>query len=292
MITLIHNTLKTLPHLSGNLDELSFIKYSTPTSGKTLDDKVIFLAFRQGALSPFLCIKTVRNYGAREIIVRSFNNLKQLNTLTAGSRYEQLFPRTLHVYDDGEHIFSIETACPGGRTNLNRTILRAVVEEYIGFQAHIAKRPLRDVNELAEHTIRKCGLSELDKNELWRWYDSLPVTHTRLPSAIQLGDLTEDNMLFSRERIYIVDFDLVDIVDLPGFDLFGLFFRFDREGTAALVREYFPDYFAKIGAEVGDATYTRLMFLYYVAERTLRKPYLLKTMSAEKIIIDFSRLFL
>lgn len=292
MITLIHNTLKTLPHLSGNLEGLSFIKYSTPTSGKTLDDKVIFLAFKQGAMSPFLCIKTVRNYGARETIVRGFNNLKQLNTLTAGSRYEQLFPRALHVYDDGEHIFSIETACSGGRANLDRTILRTIVGEYIGFQAHVAKRPLRDVDELAEHTIRTCGLSELDKNELRRLYDLLPVTHVRLPSALQLGDLTEDNMLFSQERTYIVDFDLVGIVDMPGFDLFGLFFRFNQKGTAALVREYFPDYFAKIGAEVGDNEYTRLLFLYYVAERTLRKPYLLKTMSAEKIIIDFSRLFL
>ncbi|MSU74062.1 hypothetical protein EXS56_02900 [Candidatus Kaiserbacteria bacterium] len=292
MITLIHNTLKTLPHLSGDLDGLSFIKYSTPTSGKTLDDKVIFLAFKLGMMAPFLCIKTVRNYGARETIVRSFNNLKQLNRLTAGSRYEQLFPRALHVYDDGEHIFSIETACSGGRAILDRTILQTVVGEYTGFQAHVAKRPLREVDELAEHTIRTCGLSELDQNELRRFYDSLPVTPVRLPSAVQLGDLTEDNMLFSHERIFIVDFDMVGIVDVPGFDLFGLLFRFNQKETAALVREYFPDYFAKIGAEIGDNEYARLLFLYYVAERTLRKPYLIKTLSAKKIIVDFSRLFL
>ena len=292
MIPLIRSTLNTIPAFSKNAEELSFIKYSTPTSGKTLNDKVIFLAFKHEAAFPFLCIKTVRNYGARETIVRSFNNLRQLNTLTAGSRYEQMFPHALHLYDDGEHIFSIETACPGGRVNFNRTILRTVVGEYIGFQAHVAKRPLRDVDELKDMMIHTCGLSEPDQRELRQFYDSLPGTPVRLPIVVQLGDLTEDNMLFSRERTYIVDFDLVGVIDVPGFDLFGLFFRFNQEETAVLAREYFPDYFAQIGAEIGSNEYTRLLFLYYVAERTLRKPYLLKTMSTEKIIADFSRLFL
>ena len=68
-----------------------FLKLCTPTSGKTLNDKVIFLVFKKGEDKPFLCVKTVRSYGAREIIVKNFNNLKTLHNLVEDSQFADMF---------------------------------------------------------------------------------------------------------------------------------------------------------------------------------------------------------
>src|SRR3989344_5334670 len=110
MIKLFEKVIKE--HLAKYLAEdnlpLSYLKFSTVTSGSGLNDKVIFLVFKNHESSPFLCIKTVRNYGAKHAISRNFNNLKKLNTLTRESAHAQLFAEALYLYDDGENIFCIE----------------------------------------------------------------------------------------------------------------------------------------------------------------------------------------
>lgn len=268
MIPLIKKTLQ---------GEYDFLKYSTPNSGKSLEDKVILFAFKREAAVPELCIKTVRNYSARDVVSRGFTNLQRLNTLTAGSAHERLFPKALSLYDDGEHAFSVETAVRGRRERLTRTTLERVVQTYTAFQAHVAERALRPLDELADGLLSP---------ELRAHYDSLPPSSVRLPRVLQLGDLTEDNVLLEGQDVRIVDFDRVGEIDLPGFDLFGLLRRFDGAQTRALCAAYMPAYLEAIGAE-GDGPYERLLFLYFVAERTVRKT---GRDSAQHLIGEFNSL--
>lgn len=294
MIKLINKIiLDKLLSIVGNVDtQLSFLKYSTPTSGKNLNDKVIFLVFRPKEKKPFLSVKTVRNYNAKKVIAQNFNNLKKLNLLTINSNYENLFAKALYLYDDGEHIFSIETACSGKRIKLDKKKLDKVVAKYIGFQEYIAQNNtdfIDDMEDFAKVIIAQSGLKELDKQEILVFIASLPLTGIKLPRLVQHGDVTEDNMLLSNGNVCIIDYDFVGLVDIPGFDLFGLFNRYNQHEAKILCYKYLPEYFARIGAEIDGDKYEGLFFLYYFIERTLRKPYLFEAVSAKQIIFDFKK---
>ncbi|MBT6048115.1 MAG: phosphotransferase [Candidatus Scalindua sp.] len=292
MMQLIHKTIvDKLPDLvDGAGGPLSFLKYSTPTSGKSLNDKVIFFVFKPREKVPFLCVKTVRSYDAREIIIRNFDNLKKINTLTASSPYFDLFAQALYLHDDGENIFSIETICPGKRIKLNKKKLSFVVAEYIGFQEYLAKNSsesVSDIKDFVKEIISKSKLKELDQQKLLQFTETLPLDNVKLPRLIQHGDVTEDNILLSKKRLCIIDYDFVGVTDLPGFDLFGLFSRFNQSEVKELCYKYFPKYFSRIDVDVESNKYKGLLFLYFLIERILRKPHPLENESAEKIISDF-----
>ena len=280
-----------LPDLVGGTDwPLSFLKYSTPTSGGKLKDKVIFFVFRSRETEPFLCLKTVRNYEAKHVILKNFDNLKKLNTITTGSSYANMFAQALHLHDDGENIFSIETTCPGRRIKMNKKKLKAIVAEYVNFQEYLAEHnsgSMNDIEKFTKEIITSSKLKESDQRELLRFVTSLPLTHMKLPRLIQHGDVTEDNILLSKKRLCISDYDFVGITDLPGFDLFGLFNRYNRFEVRELCYEYLPEYFSRIGADVKASKYEGLLFLYFFIERTLRKPHPVGSESAERIIADF-----
>jgi len=292
MMQLIHKTIvDKLPDLiNGAGESLELLKYSTPTSGKSLNDKVIFFVFKPREKVPFLCVKTVRSYDAREIIIRNFDNLKKINTLTASSPYFDLFAQALYLHDDGENIFSIETICPGKRIKLNKKKLSFVVAEYIGFQEYLAKNSsesVSDIKDFVKEIISKSKLKELDQQKLLQFTETLPLDNVKLPRLIQHGDVTEDNILLSKKRLCIIDYDFVGVTDLPGFDLFGLFSRFNQSEVKELCYKYFPKYFSRIDVDVESNKYKGLLFLYFLIERILRKPHPLENESAEKIISDF-----
>ena len=297
MITLIEKIIKDKisDFAEGDVGApLSFLKYSTPSSGKKLTEKEIFLVFKSGASEPFLCIKTVRNYSAKDIVIQNFNNLKKLNTLTTGSSYKNLFAKALYLHDDGEIIFSIETACPGKKVKLNKNKLDMVVKEYVGFQEYVAKNNtdfIGDMESFVKDIVVQSGLKEVDKQEILQFMELLPLTGIKLPRLVQHGDVTQDNILLFKDSIGIIDCDFVGFTYLPGFDLFGLFSRFDQSKAKKLCYEYLPEYFTKIGADLGGNKYEGLFFLYYFIEHILRKPYLLDGTSAKKIIFDFENIF-
>lgn len=296
MIKIFEKTIRE--HLTGHWTEsdfpLSYIKFSTVTSGRGLNDKVIFLVFKNGASLPFLCIKTVRNNEAKEAVLRNFNNLKRLNTLTAGSKYARLFAEALYLYDDGKNIFCIESACLGKKINLDKERLGAVVTEYIDFQEYLAKQDsgsLRDIEQLAKETIAKSGLNEPNQQKLLEYIAKLPLSKIKLPRIIQHGDLTPDNLLLSSNGLCIVDYDYVGNSDIPGFDLFGLFHRFSPADLLKLCEEYFPTYFEKIGGQSVRSDYRRLIFLHHLIEHIQGSPSNYKAVLPEKIISDFEHLY-
>ena len=280
--------MEKFPNLTNGMNiELSFLKYSTPASGKNLDDKVIFFVFKINEKNPFLCVKTVRTYLAKNTVIKNFDNLKKLNILTKNSN---LFARAVYLHDDGENIFSIETVCPGKKTKFNKKKLKKVVEEYINFQESIKKYSNESIENLeyfAKDLIKKSKLKELDKQKILQFIDQMSFKDIKLPRIIQHGDVTEDNVLLEKDSVSIVDCDFVGFTDVPGFDLFGLFYRFDKYKSEKLCYEYFPEYFAKIGADISVDKYDSLFFLYYFIEYIVRKKYISERMSADEIISDF-----
>ncbi|MEK7138175.1 MAG: phosphotransferase [Patescibacteria group bacterium] len=271
----------------------SFLKYSTVTSGALLKDKVIFLVFKNRDQIPFLCIKTVRNYEAKEAITRNFSNLKKLNSLTEGSPYERLFAKALYFHDDGENVFCIETACPGRRLSKDKDKLAVVVKGYVGFQEYAAKSDgfyLRSMEQLAKEAVINSGLNQKEQMGLLAYVETLPFSDIKLPRIIQHGDLTLDNILFSQKGLGIIDYDFVGNTDIPGFDLFGLFRRFDRTLLSKLLTEYFPTYFEKIGSKYSSHDNRRLIFLYHLIEHTQGRMHT-EEVSVERIISDFERLY-
>ncbi len=169
-----------------------------------------------------------------------------------------------------------------------------MVEDYIGFQEYLAKsgdNSLRDMEELAKETIIKSRLNERDQDKLLGYIAELPLNNVKLPRIIQHGDLTLDNLLFSKNGLCIIDYDYVGSSDIPGFDLFGLFRRFNRANLAKLCEEYFPTYFKKIGGKFEGDNYRGLMFLYHLIEHTQGKLYNSEDVSFEQITSDFERLY-
>ena len=279
-------------HLTDGNFCLSYLKFSTVTSGSGMNDKVIFLVFKKNAHRPFLCLKTVRNYGAKHAVVRNFQNLQKLNTLTAGSPGEDLFSRAVYLHDDGENVFSIETACQGSRIGKDVQKLMTVVEKYTMFQMHVAKqsKPHRSMQELASETIVKSGLNESDQRIILEYFEKLLPVDIKLPRIIQHGDLTPDNILWSRYGACIVDYDDVGNTDIPGYDLFNLLRRFSPIDFLKLRREYFPLYFRKIGVNFTADKYERLMFLYHFVEYIQKKSHNFEEISIKKIISNFESL--
>ena len=296
MIKLFEKVIKE--HLAKYLAEdnlpLSYLKFSTVTSGSGLNDKVIFLVFKNHASLPFLCLKTVRNYEAKQAILRHFHNLKKLNALTAESSYARLFAQALYLHDDGKNIFCIETACTGERAKLDRKGLRVVMASYLGFQEYLAKsgnHSLRDMDQLAKETVIKSGLDESNQRGLLEYIAKLPSVDIGLPRIIQHGDLTLDNILLSKNQFCIIDYDYVGDTDIPGFDLFGLFHRLDWANLQKLCEEYFPAYFKKIGGKFWGNNYRGLVFLYHLIEHMQGKIHNSKDTSSKQIILDFERLY-
>lgn len=256
--------MSTIAHKLG--EDLEFIKFSTPTSGRFLHDKVILLAFKKGEAKPAYCIKTVRAPQGNDAIVCGHENLTKLNALVAGTASEHVFAKAIALYG-GDEVVSVETALPGVRARLTREMLPRVAAVCNAYEACTALGTPKPLAHWAAHLPPK----------LRAYYDTLPPCDTELTPALQLGDLTEDNLLFNGSEVQVVDYDRFGEIDIPGFDLFGLLYRFDRARIKSLCAEYMP-----------GRTAPRLLFLYYALERTVRKPH--ERVPEQDIIDGFTKL--
>lgn len=239
MIPLLTSVIRAHPQWLRRADApLSFLKVSTPSSGKEGDKgKVILFVFEDGEKMPTLCVKTVRTYAHAEIIRRNHANL---NLLHEGSSAD-LFARPLHLHDDGEMIFCIESVCRGAAFLGSPREVALVVEKYCAWQEQLART------------------AQID-----------PAT--RLPILVQHGDLTPDNVLISSSHVHFIDYDYVGVSTLPGFDLFMFLSKLKPHGESlrALCERHFPLYFTCIGLEV--TSYELLIPMYRLQELKRKQP--------------------
>jgi len=254
---------------------LSFMKVSMPTSGTVFDKglgKVIIFVFEQGQTTPTICIKTVREYRAREVIRRNYNNLKLLSAGVSGSAFESLFVSPLYLYDDGNDIFCVESVCPGVMLSAQAGGADLVIEKYMLWQAHLAQTASRflssqDMMEYVNTSMEALKLPEIATNTLRKYLKRFPMsTNVRLPVLVQHGDMTPDNVLIEGDNICLVDYDYVGVNILAGFDLFNFLSKssHQRQSLRAACSLYFPRYFESIGATT--ETYDNLLFIYYLEE--------------------------
>lgn len=274
---------------------LSYLKFSTVTSGAGMNDKVIFLVFKKSAREPFLCVKTVRNYQAKHAIERNFKNLQRLNALTAGSGFDQMFSRAVCLHDDGENVFSIETGRSGEKIGQDKNKLMKVVADHFLFQEYVKKnsseKSLVNLEDFANETVLRSGLSAEDQSRILAYFSKLPSSRIRLPRIIQHGDLTPDNILITDHSLCVVDYDDVGNTDLPGFDLYSLFRRFSWAEFPELFKEYFPEYIKRVGGEVEGSDYRGLIFLYNFIEYTQKKAHNSEAVSIDRLISGFEGLY-
>ena len=289
MIQLIGRVIRErLPVLIDSGFDFRFLKFSTPTSGSTLNDKIIFLVFMKNSEYPFLCVKTVRHYGAREVIVKNLHNLQKLNQLTENSEYYDMFAKAMYLYDDGQDIFSIESACIGDRLSFAKNNLDLAIECYTALQFYLkSKEAINNLELFGNNLIAECGFAGIERQRLVNYFESLILDRKlSLPKIIQHGDFTMDNILFSKGKIRVIDYDYVGVSDLPGFDLFSLLFRYSQERFGKIYKEYFSGYFEKIG--INARNYDGLIFLFYLTELLKKRGALGNT--AEEIINRFKKL--
>lgn len=287
MTTFIENIIRErLPEFATE-DKWSFLKFCTPASGATLEDKVIFLVFHTGVKTPFLCVKTVRNYDAHGVIIKNFENLQMLSTLARSASCRGIFAEPLFLYDDGETVFSVERSCAGRRAKFSD--LGMIVAEYGTYHSAFAKRSQEKVRiaTIAEELIANSMLSDAEREKLRRYLGSLPPTPD-LPKIVEHGDLTLDNILIDDHNIHVIDYDYARISALPGYDLFCLLFKVLKRDFAAMHRRFFNEYFSRIGVVVHDMR--GIIFTSYLTELIAKKPQLLVGTNAENIIRDVEAL--
>lgn len=69
----------TFPQRFSNLADLSWLKLSTPNSGRGPLSKVIFLLFQPNSATPTLCVKTVRSARDNQTITAAYERLQRLS---------------------------------------------------------------------------------------------------------------------------------------------------------------------------------------------------------------------
>jgi len=292
MIPFIEKTIRK--ELGGKYDfrdtKLCFLKFSTPSSGAGLNDKVLFFVFKDDEEEPFLVIKTVRNYEAKFVIEQGFSRLKQLNDLIQNIPYGKMFPHAVYLYDDGkEFIFSVETTCHGKRVGRSEGDLRKILEKYNDWQKDTfsgGKNFTYDINNYYLDVIKTLDLKEKDHKEITDYFLKLisgkEIKVSRIP---QHGDLTTDNILIGRDGLSIVDCERFGLVTLPGFDIFYILSRFYGRKIDSRYSQALDKYFQMLGIGLKPEPY--LYFIYYLYDLSFKKEYALKNKKAKDIISDF-----
>lgn len=253
--------------------ELSFMKASTPASGsKAGNGKVIIFVFEKGRKTPTLCVKTTRVYAAGNVIKQNYEGLTRLKEMVRGSENDSLFTEPLHIYDDGKVIFYIESVFPGERFSARGRDMDFVIQKYIAWQKEIKKEfgkilYLADIDKMAFDAIASLQLSQDSVTALRKYYEChRPSPKIELPVIIQHGDMTPDNVLVSKDKVCLVDYDYVGLFNIPGFDLYHFFLKTKSRNMTLLdtCQKYLPEYFKSIGANVEN--FDALLFVYYLIE--------------------------
>ena len=299
MINLVKETISKHPAwMKSPGATLSFMKMSTPTSGRSLDKgKVLIFVFEQGLKTPTLCIKTTRSYSETTLIRQNYQNLCLLRAGIDGSNLDDLFATPLFLYDDKEVVFSIESVCRGQLPPLDSNVLDSVSRMYGDWQVHLLKSSnpsnVWDALEIRSHvkdTFVYLGSEVGIVEKIMEYYDGLPGRENIvLPVLTQHGDLTPNNVLLSSDHVSVVDYDFVGLSTLPGYDLFNFILKFKRHSGSfrTTCEPYLREYFKKIGVKI--LSLEALFFVYHVQE-IKRKYQNVNKVSFDEIIKNYNSL--
>lgn len=275
--------------------KLSFLKVSTPASGKNKNGKVIIFVFEEGKAEPTLCVKTVRFYGAKEVVIRNHENLKKLVETAEGS-IANLFARPLRLHDDGKNIFCVESVCSGEKFSTGSRDVGLVFEKYVLWQEALSKKTKKffrggDLLQLLKESISKLSLPKEAEQFLENYFKNLSLQkNIALPALVQHGDLTPDNVLISGKEIFFVDYDYTQLTEFPGFDFFHFLSksRIAPGSFSDQCDKCFSQYFKNMGATVSPESLKAIFFIYYIIESIRKGTGAKKT--GQEIVSDFEAL--
>lgn len=278
MIDIITNVIRQHPEwLATSEPKLSWLKVSTPSSGAAGKiGKVLLLVFEAGVSQPTLCVKTVRAYSDKELIIRNYHNLEGVYANIKDTKFREMFARPLELYDDGAAIFSIESACIGVMP-VTQEQLGVVLEHYTAWQTHLASqaKQVLDREDLSAMINAVLGSLDLphDVEKVVRDYvEAHPISsQIQIPKLLQHGDLTPDNVLVSGNQVFLLDYDYVGEHYLAGFDIFNFLAKIVlNNGTPYdKCQRYLSRYFQQIGATI--EVHEGLLFIYYLQELARKK---------------------
>ncbi len=282
--SVIHNNLSYFPQVKDS--RLSFLKYNTSSTHGSLDGKVLFFVFLEGAKQPIFVVKTIRTYESKYVVENAYNRLVKLQTLVKGSVYEKMFPKPLYVYDDGrEFVFSIETYIDGIAVKNSKKVIESFSKEYSNFNKSIYKHEFFDSFYVyAQDLVQKIGLNEKEENVLMGYVKKLAVTDFKVARLPQHGDLTLDNILLENNEFRIIDCDSFGTVELAGYDMYRLVVRSDHAKLFSSLDLYFKRLGLKMKASKA------LLFMYYLHDLVYKKNYILKNKGVNDIVFDFEAL--
>lgn len=283
----IRERLGTRFGLSGR--KMSFLKYSTPISGSGLGNKVIFFVFDGLSDRPSVIVKTVRTKRDAEVIRSGHRRLKELNAFTAESRFHAMFPEALIIYDDGNLIWSAETAC-AGRIASRKRDSELVLSEYAGFAGHMSSKIKERLILGADYGDRIIDLLSGQKETIEKLRDYNAKLwdggHIDLPKIPQHGDLTIDNVLVDNEGIRIVDCDIFGDVCLPGYDVFHFLTRAGLMNRGKRLADFLK------ATKIDHVPDKRLFFTYFLHDLLVKRDYILAGQDARSVIDRFENMVL
>lgn len=224
---------------------LDFLK--THAGQATRNKKVGFFVFNND--KPIIFVKTVRESKYNEVIESGFKKLKHIyRELSDGSA-----PKPIYIGNHQGIIFSLETAITGK-------------------QFHSCKKQ-KDLERFLDWFFRFQRLMQ-NKKEL---------SIGGLPSIIQHGDLTPDNVINDRGEIRVIDWDNFGKIDMPLFDLLAFLQRWSGIRDISFIHKY-SDIIRKYLEEfkIDKKALKFLIFNYY----------LLDFKRKEKVLTDYDKKYL
>lgn len=235
--------------------------------------RVTFFIFSDGQAYPALIAKIVRDPRDAHLLKTEYDSLKYVRENLSEAMREKI-PRVFSLDDIGSYRVLLEEAVRGksldaiitggilGQKNNALRGLNRIVDWLIGFQAELAAKENQQINGLNQNEYfaapldtfsSRYAFSGKEKNFLDLLRSELPrIFDTGFPLVFEHGDLSPINILFRRDKFWIIDWAAAKYKGLPLYDLFFLLtwfvfrnYRKEKEGGAVL--ENFNNIFLKDG---------------------------------------------
>ena len=271
---------------------ISALKFSTPNSGKSPMNKVIFLFFKDQDSTPFVCAKTVRTQEANNIIERGFARLSAAYEMLQLSQFADLFPQPLLLsVDTNGCAFSLETACSGRRPAPRD--YAGIAETYGRQQQFLFQQNSKFIENwprFMEKLFLALELPAAEQQRLQTYYREhiagrQPVRVPRLP---QHGDLTLVNIVIGPQGVQIYDCDRFGLIDLAGFDLFQIIVRWSKADPSVSLLQAMGRHLKDLGQS--QAFGADLIFAYCLYEFIMKREVMRGDISAQSIINRYNSL--
>lgn len=286
MISTIEKVLRKEMNISPKTN-LSYLKYSTPISGKGVGCKVIFFVFVGENKMPSFVVKSVRTESNASSIREGYKNTSLLNSLTKNTEFDSMFPKMIHIHDDNGGIFTIETMCSGLKMGRDENIDK-VFKIYTSFSKHLlssSKDKILLNFEYGKKILESLNGSKEDIDSLSKYLLGLwNNLNVELPSIYQHGDLTIDNILLDRGNVRMIDCDTFGNIRVPGFDIFHLSTRKKLSNSLDRLNTYFKD------MNISYTVDKKILSIYFLHELYIKKDYILLKKNSEEVIKDFENI--